>query len=241
MADEPTPTPAPADPNPTPPAEPTPAPSEPTEPTPAPQDPPAEPTPAPSEPAKPKSLLDDDDPPADPKADEPAAPTGPAAEDVKKFCEGIPALDLGDGVKWDDATLQAMAPSLMELTGNDPKKAQGVVKAYAEFAQAQYKAQAEAADAFNNALIQECKNRFGDDLKKVASFAKQGGKAVFGERIWNEMKTIPAFANNPDIMEKLAEVGRKFATDGGKVTTKDGDPAPDRGDVLHRMYGNVSV
>ena len=165
----------------------------------------------------------------------------PTEEQVAEFCKGIPALDMGDGVKWDDATLKAIAPSLMEVTGGDAKKAQPIVKAYAEHMQKLAKAQAEAADAFNNGLIAECNKRFGADLKKVAGYAKKGGAAIFGDKIWNEMKTIPSFANNPDIMERLAEFGRKIATDGGKVTTKDGDPAPGESDVLHRMYGNVKV
>jgi hypothetical protein len=243
MADEPTnPTP-PADPAATPPADPPPVPpaSDPADPADPPKDPPAPADPrADPPPAQVKTLLDDDDPPAEPKADDPADPAGPSDEDVQKFCEGIPALDMGDGVKWDDATLKAMAPSLMELTGNDPAKAHGVVKAYCEFAQRQAKAQMEAQDAFSRGLVAECQKRFGEDLKKVATLAKQGGLAIFGEQIWNEMKKVPAFANNPDIMERLAEAGRRYATDGGKVLPKGSEPA-EKGDVLHRLYGNVKV
>lgn len=220
----------PADPNPpTPPANPNP-PADPN--SPANPNPPTDPAKPAATVAVPKSLLDDaDDTPANP-----ADPGTPTDEAVKAFVEGIPALDLGDGVKWDDEMLTAMAPSLMELTGADPKKADGIVKAYAAHAQKIAKAQAEAADAFNNGLIQQCQERFGADLKKVAGYAKQGGLEVFGEKIWNEMKKIPAFANNPDIMDRLAAIGRKKATDGGKVVPKAAAPA-DRGDLLHRMYG----
>lgn len=195
-------------------------------------------------PGKSGSLLDDDTPPAEQKPGEEGgenAPAPPTEEQIAEFCKGIPALDMGDGVKWDDATLKAIAPSLMEMTGGDAKKAQPIVKAYADHMQKLAKAQAEAADAFNNGLIAECNKRFGADLKKIAGYAKKGGAAIFGDKIWNEMKTIPSFANNPDIMERLAEFGRRISTDGGRVATKDGDPAPGEGDVLHRMYGNVKV
>lgn len=191
-----------------------------------------------------KTLLEDDDSPAEQKTGEEGgenASTPPTEEQVAEFCKGIPALDMGDGVKWDDETLKAIAPSLMDITGGDAKKAQPLVKAYADHMQKLAKAQAEAADAFNNGLIAECNKRFGADLKKISGYAKKGGAAIFGEKIWNEMKTIPSFANNPDIMERLAEFGRKIATDGGRVATKDGDPAPGESDVLHRMYGNVKV
>ena len=202
--------------------------------------PPADPaTPPANDPSKLKSLLDDDEEPAKDPAN-PEEPEKPTDEAIKAFVEGIPALDLGDGVKWDDAMLTAMAPSLMELTGGDPKKADNLVKAYASHAQAYAKAQAEAADAFNNGLIAECEKRFGADVKKVAALAKAGGKAIFGEKIWNEMKKTPAFANNPDIMERLAEYGRKISTDSGKVTPTASEPAAS-GDLLHRMYGKIKA
>ena len=225
----------PADPA-NPPAAPT-TPTEPTTPTAKPTSTPSEPTPTepttpPAKAARDISLLDDDDPPP---ADPPTPPT-PDDEKVKAFVEGIPALDMGDGVKWDDQMLKVMAPSLMELTGGDPKKADGLVKAYSSHMQSIMKAQAEAADAFNNGLIAQCKERFGEDFQKVVAYAKQGGRAVFGEKIWNEMKKTPAFVNNPDIMEKLAEIGRKSATDGGKVLPQGSTPG-ERGDLLHRMYG----
>ena len=116
-----------------------------------------------------------------------------------------------------------------------------LAKAKAQVDEMIAKAQAEAADAFNNGLIAECKKRFGEDLKKVTTLAKQGGVAVFGEKIWNEMKSVPAFANNPDIMERLADIARKFATDGGKVAPKGAEVGSDKGDLLKRMYGGIKV
>ena len=152
--------------------------------------------------------------------------------------KSVPALDLGDGVTWDDAALKAMAPSLMGL---EKDKADKVIKAYADYTKGIAKAQAEAADAFNNGLIAECKKRFGEDLKKVTTLAKQGGVAVFGEKLWKEMKSVPAFANNPDIMERLADIARKFATDGGKVASDGAGGGSDNDDLLKRMYGKIKV
>lgn len=200
-----------------------------------PANPPANDPSKPTEPKKLKSLLDDDD---ELPANEPTDPAQPSAEDIDAWVKSVPALDLGDGVKWDDAALKAMAPSLMGL---EKDKADAVIKAYADYTKGIAKAQAEAADAFNNGLIAECKKRFGEDLKKVTTLAKQGGVAVFGEKIWNEMKSVPAFANNPDIMERLADIARKFATDGGKVAPKGAEVGSDKGDLLKRMYGGIKV
>jgi len=188
---------------------------------------------------KAKSLLDDEPPAQEPKKEGEGteAPKAPTTEEIDAWVKGVPALDLGDGVKWDDAALKAMAPTLMGL---EKEKSNEVIKAYADYTKGLAKAQAEAADAFNNGLIMECEKRFGTDLKKVAGYAKKGGAAIFGDKIWNEMKTIPSFANNPDIMERLAEYGRKISNDTGKVTPPGGGTT-EPGDVLHRMYGNVKV
>jgi len=192
------------------------------------------------EPKKTTNLLDDDEPEAAPekKDDEAKAPD---EEALKKYCEGIPALDLGDGVKWDDATLQAMAPSLMELTGGDPKKADGVVKAYAKIKQDEMNARVEASDAFNDGLIKECEKRFGPDLGKIRKLAKTGGRQFFGDTLWNEMKQVREFANNPDILERLAAFGKTVTGDTGHVKPKDDTSGGNTGDVLHRMYGNIKV
>ena len=196
----------------------------------------------PAESAPAKTLLDDDEetPPAEEKPAE-ETPNAPSEEDMEKFRSGIKAIDLGDGVEWSDDTLKAMTPSLMELTGGDPKKANNLVKAYADFVQGESRKQLEAAEAFNNGLIKECQSRFGADIKKVAKLAREGGRAIFGDDLWKALKSTPAFANNPDVLERLAEHGRRIAEDGGAVKPKDGEPTPESEDLLHRMYRNVKV
>lgn len=185
-----------------------------------------------------KTLLDDEDVTGESETPEANAPS---AEDIEAFCKGIDVTDLGDGVEWSDPTLKAIAPALMELTGNDPKKANGVVKAYATFVQEQARQQQEAAEAFTKGLVNECKARFGADLKKVAKFAREGGRAIFGENIWSALKSTPAFANNPDIIEKLADYGRRLAEDTGATKPTAGTKANDEMDVLQRMYNHVNV
>lgn len=195
----------------------------------------------PKEEKKSGSLLDDDatdEGAAEvPKADEGVAKE-PTEEEIAAWVKDVPALDLGDGVKWDDAALKAMAPSLMGLKKEDSNK---VITAYAEYTKKIAKAQAVAADAFNAGLIKQCEERFGTDLRKVAGFAKKGGAAIFGDKIWNELKTVPSFANNPDIIERLAAYGRTIADDGGKVKADAGGTKDAQADVLHRMYGGIRV
>lgn len=185
-----------------------------------------------------KTLLDDEDEPvSEPKAGETPAPDEDA---VSAFIKGIEATDLGDGVQWSDETLKAMAPSLMELTGGDPGKANGVVRAYAAHLQEQARKHTEALEAFNDGLIKECQARFGADLKKVAGLAREGGRAIFGDDLWAALKGTPAFANNPDVLERLAEHGRRVREDNGAVQSKAAAPK-EEGDLFKRMYGNMKI
>lgn len=192
---------------------------------------------APTTPTEPESLLDDEKK-ADPQSSDTSAPT---EEQIGEFTKSIKAIDLGDGVTWDDDALKAMTPDLMNLCEGDAKKAEGLVKAYTSYKQSVAKTVAEKADAFNKELISQCRTRFGSDLKQVVEYARIGGKEIFGDVIWNEMKKVPSFANNPEIVEKLAGWGRKFASDSGRITPRGDDAPKQEGDVLHRMYGNVKV
>ena len=202
----------------------------PANPAPADQNPP----PANPAPKAPQSLLDDDPPPANPaSADAPA----PSTEDVQKWTEGIKATDLGDGVKWDDEALGAMTPELMKLTGNDPSKAEGIVKAYTAYQQGVHNKIVEQNEAYANELVEECKRRFGADLNKTLAYAKAGGRHVFGDKLWDQLKSVKQFCNNPDLIERLAVFGRQATPDTGAVPTKDGKAQPAARDWREGMYG----
>ena len=199
-----------------------------------------------AEPAAQKSLLDDEPEPAADAADaegkQPeAAAEPPSEEDIDAFCKAIPATDLGDGVGWSDDTLRAMAPSLMELTGRDPKKADAVVRAFQAHVQDVRRRQNEASEAFNRGQIDQCRKRFGADLPSVARDARVGLMEIFGPELGNALKSTPEFANNPDVIERLAAFGRRIRQDSGAVLPQGGTPVQDSSDVLHRMYGNVKV
>lgn len=187
------------------------------------------------------TLLDDDPGTDGGGESQPPAPETQDPGSVEKYLEGIPALDLGDGVRWDDAALKAVAPELMSLTGGDPKKADGLVKAYAKHVQAQRKAASEQAEAFSKGLVEECRKRFGADLKLVARDARRGGRAIFGDGLWDALKGVPAFANNPDVLERLAAHGRTLDEDKGAAKPYGGAGGDVEGDVLHRMYGEIKV
>lgn len=186
------------------------------------------------------SLLDE--PKTDPadKKTEADAPTTPNEEDVKKFTEGVKAIDLGDGVTWDEPALQAMTPALMKLTGNDPAKAEEVIKSYTAYKQEEMNKVEEANQAYATALVAECKSRFGADLPKVCDLAKIGAEHIFGIELWKQLRTVPQFCNNPDIIERFAAIGRTVKPDTGAVLPPAGKAQAAPRDWREGMYGKGS-
>ena len=90
-----------------------------------------------------------------------------------------------------------------------------MVKAYAEHVKGEMAAQAQQAAAFNRHLIAKARETFGQDLPRFAREADAGGRAVFGEEVWGEMRKITAFVNDPRIITALSRHGRAQQTDGG--------------------------
>ncbi len=139
----------------------------------------------------------------------------PSAEEAAAWRRGVKALDLGDGVAFDDALLDRLTPALMRLSGGDPARAEEVVRAYTGHALEQARLAAEREEAFNASLVAACRERWGADVRRVARLADAGGRAVFGDDLWGEIRSVRQFANNPDIMERLAAFGRGASPDRG--------------------------
>ncbi len=186
------------------------------------------------------SLLDEAKTEPEAKTADENAPTPPNEEEVKKFTEGVKAIDLGDGVTWDEPALQAMTPALMKLTGGDPAKAEEVIKSYTAYKQAEINKVEEANQAYATALVAECKNRFGADLQKVCDFAKIGAEHVFGTELWKQLRTVPQFCNNPDIIERFAAIGKTVKPDTGAVLPPAGKAQAAPRDWREGMYGKGS-
>lgn len=146
----------------------------------------------------------------------------PTEEQVAEWRKGVKAIDLGDGVEFDDALLERLTPALMKLSGGDSSKAEEIVKAYTEYALEQNRKAVEQAEAFNGQLVASCRERWGKDLRRVARLADAGGKTIFGDKLWNEIRSVRQFANNPDIMERLAAFGRGAASDKGVASDRGG-------------------
>ncbi len=203
---------------------------------------PAKTEPTKTEPAKTEQAVNlmDDETGGEPAKTEPGAEDAktPTDEEQKTFREAIKTIDIGEGVKWDDPALSAMTPELMRLSGGDPKKAEGIVKAYTSYQQEQVRKFNEANDKFLNGLVDQCRQRFGADLKQVCTLAKEGGRRIFGDELWNVMKKERAFANNPDIIERLAAFGRSTRDDPG-ATKKETGTTGRSSDWRENMYGGA--
>lgn len=211
-----------------------------SEPTPPAENEPTPPTPGESEELKPLSLLDDEGEGEEKSEAQESAPPAPNEEETKAFYEKLSAVDLGDGVTRDDELLKEMTPALMAMTNGDPKKAEGIVNAYASFVKAKEKRELESQILYENALVKQCEAEFGADAKRVAKMADFVGSKILGEE-WKAMRSVKSFFYNPNVIRRLSSLYSMFAQDTGKMPPNGEAATIDRGDVFHRLYGNVKV
>ena len=141
-------------------------------------------------------------------------------EELDAFVSGmkLPELNVGkdafgNDVKLGDVEVKVLAPFLSGI-GLSAKQSSAVVHGLAALEGARLKADVKAQRDLVSGLVSASKEKFGADIGRFVSEAKRGGKALFGEA-WDELKGIPAFCNDPRIIEALAGYGRSVATDDG--------------------------
>ncbi len=141
-------------------------------------------------------------------------------EELDAFVAGmkLPELNVGkdaygNDVKLGDVEVKVLAPFLSGI-GLSAKQSSAVVHGLAALEGARLKAEVKAQRDLVSGLVAASREKFGADLGRFVSEAKRGGKALFGEA-WEELKSIPAFCNDPRIIEALAGYGRSVATDDG--------------------------
>jgi len=141
-------------------------------------------------------------------------------EELDAFVAGmkLPEINVGkdafgNDVKLGDVEVKVLAPFLSGI-GLSAKQSSAVVHGLAALEGARLKAEVKAQRDLVSGLVSASREKFGADIGRFVSEAKRGGKALFGEA-WDELKGIPAFCNDPRIIEALAGYGRSVATDDG--------------------------
>ena len=156
------------------------------------------------------------------KADGPVEfkPAEMKPEEVETFVEGMKLPDLkvgkdafGNEVKLGAAEVKTLAPYLSGI-GLNQKQSSAVIHSLAALEGAKLRAEVKAQKDLVDGLVTASKEKFGADIGRFVSEARKGGKALFGEA-WDELKGIPAFCNDPRIIEALAGYGRSIETDDG--------------------------
>ena len=163
----------------------------------------------------------------------------PSDEVIANFRSSINSLsgDLGideDGVK-------DLLPELYRLSGGDAAKAERLVQKYGSVVKNGLDRVRAKDSEFNRQLVDSARSRFGSELPKVVKFANIGGRDIFGDELWSVFRKIPAFANNPDVLERLARRGRIVEEDNGVYRGGQNQSTGDQSDVIHRMYGGMKV
>ena len=197
--------------------------------------PPSTPPPSGSAPATPPAISDtnllaDEGAPAG----TPPAPTAPPAEitpeAVTAFVDSIDLKFKVEGIDRefvaDKAAVAAVAPHLMKLGATKEQVAE-IVKDLSVHEFAKQAAMAKRDGEFVRSMIAKTKEVFGADLPAYIDHARRGGKALFGEQLWKELVSVPAFGTDHRIIAALAKHGRSVAPDKGTGGGGGGGASPD--------------
>lgn len=131
----------------------------------------------------------------------------------KDISIGVDAL--GDGEQFVSAAMiKALTPAIMKL-GIPANKAGDAYQLIAAYEKAQLEHNNKAAVAEINARAEASRKEFGKSLGEVCQLAEQGGSAIFGDGLWEEMKEVPILTNDKRFLRALAKVGRMLKTDRG--------------------------
>lgn len=122
---------------------------------------------------------------------------------------------LGDGEQFISAQmLKNLTPDLMKL-GIPANKAGDALKLIESYERMQLEHNNKAAIAEINARAEASRKEFGKELGEVCQLAEQGGSAIFGDGLWEEIKGVPVLTNDKRFLRALAKVGRMLKTDKG--------------------------
>lgn len=206
----------------TPPATPPAPPAPPPPPAGSPPAPPVPPPPAtpPPPPATPPGQPADSAEPASLLAGEVDTPPAVAPEAVTKLLDAIDLRFTPEGaaqpITLDKAYLQSVLPELLKIAPTATKEqVAALARAGAAHQFKQFQAAAAQDQAVMAGMVAKVKETFGADLPTVLSLAKRGGAAFFGQELWSELATVPAFSNDHRVIAALAQFGRSIAADRG--------------------------
>lgn len=195
-----------------------------------------EPQADPTNPSSPKSLMDEinavnntgnpdagQSAPAEPTTDEPEIEITDEAvaeyakqsgfDFTKDISIGTDAL--GDGEQYVSADIiKTLTPAIMKL-GIPAEKAGAAYQLIAQYEKAQLEHNNKLAITEINARAEASRKEFGKELGEVCRLAAQGGAAIFGDGLWEEMKEVPILVNDKRFLRALAKVGRMLKNDKG--------------------------
>ena len=187
--------------------------------------PPAADTPPPAvvAPAATENILTPDDPP--PSADVPPA-TPPAADapptdSEKQITDFVAAIKVdfgmdkdGKPIQADQNALKAIAPVMLKHK-IAPEAAAELIKADYEHRAQQFGQWKQKEASIVEGLVKQTKEELGADLPTFVADAKKGGSYLFGNDLWRELLSVPAFANDVRIVKAMAALGRAVQNDRG--------------------------
>ena len=159
-------------------------------------------------------------PPAPPAGGKPPAtpPAAPDAKAVSDFIGGI-KVDYGQDVDGkplpaDAKALERIAPLMMKH-GITPEAASEIIQADVAYRQEMVAAWQQRNQEVADQMAAATEKELGADLPRFAAEAVRGGRYLFGDELWNELKAVPHFSNDVRVVKALAALGRSLKNDPG--------------------------
>jgi hypothetical protein len=166
------------------------------------------------------AVKDDGQPPPAPPGEKPPA-TPPAAPDAKAVTDFIGGLKVdygqdaeGKPLPADAKALERIAP-LMLKHGVTPEAASEIIQADVAYRQELIAAWQKQNDEVAARMAEATEKELGNDLPRFAAEAVRGGRYLFGDDLWNELKAVPHFSNDVRVVKALAALGRSLKNDPG--------------------------
>ena len=192
---------------------------------PAGEKPPENPPPAnpPAAPAKPTTILgavkDEGTPPA--SGDKPPENQPPQPPDQKQVSEFLAGLKVdygkdaeGKPLPGDSKALERLAPVMLKHKVS-ADAASEIIQTHVLHQQEMIAAWQKQNEEVADRMAEQTQKELGADLPRFAAEAVRGGRYLFGDELWAELKAVPHFSNDVRVVKALAALGRTLKNDPG--------------------------
>lgn len=186
---------------------------------PTPASPPPAPAPSGEKPTILGAVKDEGTPPASgEKPPENQPPQPPDQKQVSEFLAGL-KVDYGKDAEGkplpgDSKALERLAPVMLKHKVS-ADAASEIIQTHVLHQQEMIAAWQKQNEEVADRMAEQTQKELGADLPRFAAEAVRGGRYLFGDELWAELKAVPHFSNDVRVVKALAALGRSLKNDPG--------------------------